>query len=197
MITRVDWSTSGLTTPSGELDRPVAFGHWGVPEFVATTQEELVWGGIAARAVAPGPGLLEEFLKLSAEPADAIAKFARRWSVLGICSHGLPLTHNPPPRPFPEGTLPMTWCRPIPAGDDRFVEPLHVWRRYSRQFLATLNIAARLKAEQTGRVEDWRSLYYKIDRPVPWWSRTVDADWSLVCLIVNELLQLIGHQAVS
>src|SRR2546425_12302471 len=55
-----------------------------------------------------------------------------------------------------------------------------------------LNIAAQLNQGHLGSDEDWRVLYYDMDRPVPWWKRVLVADRSVLSNIVDEWLAIAG-----
>jgi hypothetical protein len=189
------WSTSGLADAEGHLERPTALDQWRIPEFVTVRGDRLVWHEGLGRASRSKRGLLEEFLGLADQTAERIQKYAQRWGVLGICEHGLPLTHNPPPRPLPAGSSTFTWCRPLPQEQGWYWEPIAAWHRYAQQMRAVLNIVARLHQGQLGSDRDWRVLYYKED-PVPWWKRVISADRSMVSVVVNEWLAFAGVRPV-
>lgn len=186
------WSEAGLTDLEGRFGRPVAAGRWVVPSGIELQGDQLIWREFPARQVSAGPKLLEEFVRLADRPAEAVLSYARRWGVLGICEHGLPLSHNPPPTPLGPGSFPMTWCRPLAAESGVFREPLDAWWRYSRQYRAVLNLAACLHDGRLGQPEDWKVLFYKEseERAVPWWRRRMDAEWSVLSFVVNEWLDI-------
>lgn len=192
------WSTTGLTTERGHIDRPLVYGRWRVPDAIELRDDRLVWNqGFGDKLARAGAKLLEEFLGLGGQPGERVVAFARRWGVLGICEHGLPSTHNPPPRPPRVGTVPMTWCMPMRADKGWFWEPLDVWQRLSTQFQAVLNLAAQLHQGQLGSTDDWLVLYYNMDIPVPWWTRKIRADRAVLTGVVNEWASISGIQIVS
>ena len=90
------WPLGGLTTPEGALERPVSAGQWRVPGFVSVEGTRLLWRFTERnRRVQAGPRLLEDFVNLPEAPDSQIAKYARRWGVLYICKHGMPMMHDP------------------------------------------------------------------------------------------------------
>jgi hypothetical protein len=182
-----------LVDREGRLERPLTSGRWRIPPAVDVNGDRLVWindPGPPVRYARSGKELLEHFVRLADAPAERIKAYARRWGVLNICEHGLPASHNPPPVPLPPKAL-LSWCRPLGWPANELWEPLEVWRRYSRQMRAFLNIAARLHEGDLGRLEDWRVLYYQVeDGPVPWWKRVTAADRRVVTLQLKEWLAI-------
>lgn len=189
---------SELRDADGRLVRPAASRNLSVPVVIELAEDRLLWESVPGRRTASRPELFEEFVRLADRPAESIRDYARRWGVLGICKHGLPLTHNPPPVPYPLTPVAMTWCRPMPwkerprRNQERFWEPLEAWRRYSRQSRAILNIAGYLHGGKVGRLNDWRAIYYRLPEgdAIPYWKQSVSNDWSGVCHIVNEWLAI-------
>jgi hypothetical protein len=182
---------------TARLDRPMATSRWLVP-VVELEGERLVWkdATIPSQYARPGPGLLERFIELHGAAPPAIRAYARRWGVLGICKHQLPATHNPEPVPFLSG--PMTACRPLGWREGAPWEPLTAWRRYAAQMRALLNIGARLREGQRGRLEDWGVLYPRRDAHPEkrWWGHQVEADRAGVAHELREWLH-IGQVALE
>lgn len=86
------------------------------------------------------PRALEQFVKLAEQPSARILQFARRWGLLGLCSHRQPATHHLDDRDGQERfvLIPYRGCTPASA------EPVADWRKYSRQFRAFIEVAQRL-----------------------------------------------------
>ena len=86
---------SELATPAGTLDRRVAIHSWFVPGIIRLENENLRWNYLpeslkSGRQLHPSQGMLESFLELAQAPDRNIARYAKRWGVLGICEHRLP-----------------------------------------------------------------------------------------------------------
>ena len=116
-----------------------------------------------------------------------IRAYARRWGILGICKHGLPSSHA-----GNEGGTPR--CQPLRREDLtwRFDgwEPLGRWRHFARQARAMLNLAASLHADQPGQPADWQVVVHHPTQPVPWWHRSVEAEWILLSDVVGAWIQI-------
>jgi len=179
------WALAGMEHREGTLDRPAAAGSLMVPPelslgVVKRHGKCLLWnlgqdGNWATmnRNTTTESSMFENFVKLGkgVAPAEEILSYAKRWGVLGICEHGMPSSHNPPPTPRQPavsgyihdvvyGCVPVvapdhlvsatsrwssehTWCRPpYSKHHRRFYEPVEPWRHYARQARALLNIAA-------------------------------------------------------
>jgi hypothetical protein len=148
---------------------------WVPPQRVELDGNDLVWvhetqGGMR---VEPRRGLLEGFIALSDSSGDAILGFARRWGVLCLCSHGLPITHNPgdlssPPfSALARGAAALTQgCRPVRSRlarpDGRSLatsrEPLETWRDFAELARLTLDAALCLADSQPVNATLWHSL---------------------------------------
>ena len=103
-------------------------------------------------------GMLDSFVKLR-DGTDAL-RFAETHGVLGLCEHGLPSEHNPPPLEVDLKSLsPSTWCRPQGWHEDSPWEPIDRWLYFSRQARAILQIAAALHREEPPSEEDWLTVY--------------------------------------
>jgi hypothetical protein len=155
------WDLAGIRDPSGQLDRPVAANLLYVPASVELRGGRLAWvhhvydqkGGryiVSPKAVTPGPTLLEEFVRLTALPDEAIVSYARKWGLLGICRHNLPRTHWR--KSIHSGTSTDRFCdlrlykNPDGSVETSGWEPLVAWRRYSLKAKSLLDVAAHLHA---------------------------------------------------
>lgn len=109
----------------------------------------------------PTPELLKRFIKLT-DGHDVLA-FARRWGVLGVCTHDKPRTHRATPSIFPfddrDSRAEEPICYPRGWFQGECSEPIGVWLRYARQALAMLSIAAALRGRTPPAKEDWQVLY--------------------------------------
>jgi hypothetical protein len=182
------WGTGGLTDKNGRLDRPVGWNEWRVPE-VTHEGKNLVWspGGTFTNAQ-PSSSLLESFVRLVDAPDGSIVRYAMRWGVFGVCQHGLPACHNPPPVPIPIGPLKdPPWCSPRGYWEGRAWEPLEIWRGYARKFRALLNLAARAYGGSPGNVDDWRELNVETSDTGSRASRLAQ-DRVQLSVVVNQLV---------
>ena len=89
--------------------------------------EGLVWTPGPDLRPLPGDAFLE-FIDLHHQSAEMIADFARRYGVMRVCDHLLPSSHG--------NCLPL----PHPGLSGSFVDPIWVWRGYSRAFVAALKM---------------------------------------------------------
>jgi hypothetical protein len=180
-VTSRDVFLDALWTKSGVLTRPTDLQrHWNFIEGIELRRGRLVWrmgparevrqgllhdGSLARRAIHmrqqaehDGHRILDEFIALAERSGSAILEFAKTWGVLELCQHHLPHLHSIPheylrlPPPGPVFTSrPRTNSACFPLG----VEPLEVWRFFSRQAKALLRIAANLQQERLGEPDDW------------------------------------------
>jgi hypothetical protein len=155
----------GLADPdTAVLERPVAQAEWRAPCGVELDDERdcLLYPMNRAheRRIRAGAGLLEGFISLADAPPQVIRNFARRWGVLALCRHGLPMSHNGV-RSNPDKQEIASWgCAPILAdgGWDTLLEPLEPWRRLSGAARGMLNVGASLRDGRPGTISDWRSI---------------------------------------
>ena len=122
-----------LVSLEGKFERPVTEPKIEVPfglELDEANDRLTYMLGTAGR-IRPGPGLLEEFVRLEGQPCQSFYKYARRRGVLGICKHDLPSTHSPRARisvSFPRSPF---GCSPRPvsrsAGQSTSVKDLEFW----------------------------------------------------------------------
>jgi hypothetical protein len=125
--------------------------------------------------VAPSPGILVAFSRLSLIPAErfpeAVTTFAAKYGTLGICRHGKPSGHGPC---MPLQDYSLVASERARQGANVFTvtgwlwfEPLEAWRRYSQQVRAMLGVIARLQVGQPGRAADWRAISDGDPPPMP------------------------------
>ncbi len=106
--------------------------------------------------IKPGDDLLEPFLRLADTTGEGVLKYVHRYGALMLCSHGLPVTHNPTMfpdvRPDPDEPL---GCDADFFGGMRVRESIDSWRMFAGVAAALTNIAVRLHQGEHGRAEDW------------------------------------------
>lgn len=186
--------TEILSGPSGgQLEKPSSFSRWGVPAFIDLRDDRLVYRwfdpipGASVRGyttVGPGAGLVKDFINLAdaADDHKSILNYARRWGVLRICAHALPLTHGGP-----------RGCPPLGLGQAEWWEPISIWRLYSRHVRAMVNIAARLCESELSDPADWKQIYSQHEgNNVPWWDRSIEADRGAAKLTLLQWSQLVN-----
>ena len=147
--------------------------------------DRLTYRWATAKAVRPGPGLLEEFVQLERQPRQNFRQYARRRGVLGICKHGLPATHRPAVRPGVTWLLSSYGCSPRfvkrPADhyprssrERKLWEPLGAWRRFTAEAGALLRLVEALQSRRSTDASDWQTLYKhdpfirETGRSIPW-----------------------------
>jgi hypothetical protein len=142
----IGWQTAGLSSEKFALHRPVPTGCYYIPD-VQLRRGRLYWSTARRiHEVRPGPGLLEGFVALADAPAEDILTYARKWGVLEICRHNLPVGHKS--------------CVPRRArgAGGGFWEPIESWRQLARAARAVLNIAAQVDRGRKGAPENWETL---------------------------------------
>jgi hypothetical protein len=171
---RERWAFAGIRDESGRLDRPTASNVLYVPAIVELKSGgRLLWvhqkdkykvtidEGVRSvdsfcthppRAVPPGPTLLEEFVRLADGPDMAIANYARKWGVLGICRHGLPRTHRRTAVGTHSDCNLLLYESDSNFPDQMGWEPLEAWRDFALKAQSILDVAAVLY--EGGVVED-------------------------------------------
>jgi hypothetical protein len=129
------------------VDRVLVPGHVRVSDGrVHADWRGCQWGG--AR------GALDRFYRLRND-LD-VKSFAARYGTLGLCAHGLPATHigqGAAWSPFRIGWQPRCDLRLDTEG-----EPIECWLLWANRARALLGIAAELRNNRRGAVEDWRRL---------------------------------------
>ena len=84
-------------------------------------------------------------------------------------------------------------CRPEAVEDsERFTgwEPLAQWRRWARETLALLNVAASLHEGQPGPVDKWSIVFEGVARRAPWWKQSTTTDRLVLAHVLNEWMVL-------
>ena len=147
-----------METKDAELARIFTADSWIAPNIVEREGEKLLWRATPGKEkrVHPGRELIEDFIRLHDSPPDQIVKYAKRWGVLGLCSHGLPASHS-----FPSFVSKIEVCEPVPAkrGSGYSEESLEKWRDFSKQADGLLNIAAQVHKGLRVRPEDWEVVF--------------------------------------
>jgi hypothetical protein len=92
--------------------------------------------------------MLDAFVRL--RDADDVLRFARRFGVLRLCKHGLPISH--------EAT-----CVQLTDGDGLPCAPIARWLHFARQAKAILAIAAAIHQGRPTDQADWRAVYEDCD----------------------------------
>jgi hypothetical protein len=106
------------------------------------------------------PPLLIDFINLAERSDRTVAAFARKWGLLHPCAHGFPRTHPPLPGEDRRGPF----CGTVDADALDGVEPLAVWRLWSKMTGAIVRIASRQSIagregmETNGDLSDWQML---------------------------------------
>ena len=95
-----------------------------------------------------------------------VVRFARRYGVLGMCSHGLPAEHNPPPAylqsaatTYDHPTAKPPWCKHLQLRTDVSYDPIDRWLHFVRQARALLRISVALREAKAGSLMDWETVY--------------------------------------
>jgi len=152
-----------------ETDSAVRMAGWGRPGDALSIVDGHLHldtpGFFAGSAmVRPGPGLLSGFMELEGASDKRVLAYARRWGVLELCQHHLPLGHPDVSLP---GFLGQANARSfMPAGNcvQLWTEPIAIWRFWAGQARATANVGIRLRNGLTPDPGDVARLY---DR-APW-----------------------------
>jgi hypothetical protein len=106
----------------------------------------------------PTSALLSAFVSLADARPEAVARFARRWGVLGICRHGQPCSHAA--FTSRRQLTPDAPGRCVPLGWDGHggIEPVAAWQAYSKLAGVILGIAEKLRGGEAPTPEEWRML---------------------------------------
>ncbi len=109
--------------------------RWPIPSGIRLDGDKLRYdeGTIARWAIDPRPKLLTDFLTLADAAPETIARYAKRWGVLGLCEHGLIAGHDNHPK------LKNESCSLLDA------ERLDSWRWCANQFRDLLEKAVVLR----------------------------------------------------
>ncbi len=157
---RPDWLDS--VDAEGNLERPLIADQWLAPgSSLGARDGRLELDGRAfftsPRIVKAGPRMLEQFVRLAESghrSDEAVLRYARRWGLLDLCEHQLPIQHDSEALPISFGVsatfATARQCRSL-AGR----EPVATWLYWSRQATALLAVLSRLRRSEPGRSEDW------------------------------------------
>lgn len=143
-------------------DASLSSSKAGIPAYVELKGNRLLWtwwdpaDPTKAPHEAEPKGMLDTFVRIQDGPA--VLRFARRYGVLGICEHGLPASHNPPP-PSPAGSSRVWWCYPLGWSEDVCWEPLDRWYYFAGLARALVAIAANFRQNKPGSADDWRAVF--------------------------------------
>jgi transposase-like protein len=141
----LEWDLAQMTDHRSKLGRLVPGTRITVPLWLELTPDgrELVWtdGPLNTKVhvshMQVERQMLNDFVRLWAQPVEALLKFARKWGILYLDQHGRPCQMN--------GASPRR-------------EKIEAWKYWSRRAQAVLNIAANLKLGNLGDLDDWRAL---------------------------------------
>lgn len=150
------WDSAGLSDETtGELHRSLPTGTWLAPEQIVLDRGGLAWLLRPNRRKTPGPGLLRQFAGLAGASDEEIFRFASRWGVLELCTHGLPALHSWEATIPPPSRKRLCHPRTIKRGRTSWLwEPLGAWRSWAHTAEAILNTAAALKLNARPDEED-------------------------------------------
>ena len=172
-----DWNISAVAFGGRRLDRPGPAGTYRIPVRVTASEGRLEYwyvdpdaplgivsnapeGSAPRQASRPSPSgfasangqQLQKFIVGRFTSDAAVADFARRWGVLGICRHGLPGTHS-------AGLA--TLCSPLghESMDQGGWEPTAAWRFFQRQAFTLLQISDRLRRGERIDRDTWLEVF--------------------------------------
>lgn len=140
---------------------PLMAEGWLAPEEVRTEGSDLLaFYGNDSRNVSPNYREMTEevlygLLRLAEEGTEEpFIEYAKKWGMLGLCKHGLPIGHRltltrllPPGAPVSAALEPGTafdGC-PVRRKGEWIVEPLSQWRYYARQLKSIVSLAIVLR----------------------------------------------------
>jgi hypothetical protein len=177
------------------------------PPSIELMDDALVWKRMPPDTIGPPPNLFRGFLRLYKTTDNVILEFARRYGVLGLCHHGLPMCH---PLRNDAGIIidGRSYCTYGFTKDRGLIEPLASWRALSLAAHSVLTL--KTEVEQRNRIRSeveeqlWvNALWPCIERfkrtgspsyrpiarrPVPERSKAA----SRIVLITNEWMQCSG-----
>ena len=109
---------------------------------------------------ASGPRTFDRFIELHKRSDAEIGSYARKWGVLGLCSHNLPSTHNQWKYGVGTGSmcLPQTSRSQSSPGELWCKEPIDEWRKYSARASLLLQLGAKINNEAVGSKREWAAL---------------------------------------
>jgi hypothetical protein len=143
-----------LSDEDGEIERAIPHRAWNVPAEIRADGRLLSWRALEGRSMHAGAGMLEEFVALADADPEAIAAYAQKWGVLGLCRrHHRPMTGL-------VGPLHGRSRDHLQCGFEREnAEPLSAWRRLAALMRAVLRLADALEdAAALREPERWNGL---------------------------------------
>ena len=117
-------------------------------------------------------GMLDAFVSIQGE--QDVEKFARRYGVLDLCEHDIPVIERHPCRP--RGSPGLCW------------EPAEVWIRMAKEARAVLNLASWINQDNPPAESDWSdisSIEFFPEKP-----RSAEEMKGRLYAVVNEWLSL-------
>jgi len=156
-----------LVDEEGNLDRPLRVESWFAPGLhLKVGRLEVDGHDLAHRLVIPKPPMLEKFAQLGAPRDDGgqvVLAYARRWGLLNLCQHHLPIDHEDLQVPISfavTGMVRLTFVLPDPCRSFSVLggEPVSTWLFWSRQAAAILAILGRLRGRERARAADLSTL---------------------------------------
>jgi len=156
-----------LADDEGDLDRPLRVDPWFAPGLrLSDGRLEVDGHDWPGRLVRPKPPMLEKFAQLGASGHDsgqAVLTYARKWGLLDLCQHHLPIDHEDLQVPISLAVTGMTRINVVLPGQCRSFsvlggEPVSTWLYWSRQAAAILAILSRLREREWARAADWSTL---------------------------------------
>src|ERR1017187_1430291 len=142
-MSTTDFQLAGFGDVNGHLGRPVPSGQILVPGEVRRDGDTIRWRlGKTPRFQTVSASMLNQFVRLT--DADSILRFAKSWGVLALSDD---IVQRPGRDGMREG------CEPIAA-----------WQYYCRRAQAVLQIAAALKQNKPGDLNDWSMIGILVPR---------------------------------
>jgi hypothetical protein len=181
-ITVTEWNIIGISLmKTSAIDEVRDESHrnlsslilgWRRPGIVKVEGDSLVYSARSVRTYFNPDEpfeILQGFLDLEGATSDKIARFARRWGVLGICEHKLPAIHNTGIHTFVDS---LGWkliqryeyrdpCFPTQWSEELCCEPLDEWRFWIQQASIIVRLGAQLHALRPGDPKDWQFMGYE------------------------------------
>jgi hypothetical protein len=136
---------AGYVDDQGSLGRPVPLAHIVVPEEVWRDGDAIRWRRGTPRLQEVSRNMLNQFVRLRDE--ESVLRFATRWGVLALKTEI-----------GPEHAGSLRILRPCGQSMDEGSDPIAAWQYYSRRARAVLNIAASLKLNKLGDLDDWSEI---------------------------------------
>jgi len=158
-----------LADAEGNLERPLLVDEWLASGPALSVGDEYLavdWKAFVTspRIVKAEPPMLERFARLAEphpNPDQRVLRYARRWGLLDLCEHQLPIDHGTSSLPFAFATAgPEAFTFDL-SGNCRSLfgtEPVATWLYWSRQVAALLAILSRLHRSESALAEDWSVL---------------------------------------